>query len=998
MTISTEVRKAGPFIGNDSASVFPFAFKVFKAADLIVVRRQDNIGEETTLVLDSDYHVTLNGNQDTTPGGVVTLVAGALASGFTLVASSELPYLQPTDLTNQGGFYPKVITNALDRLTIFCQQLAEITGRTLKLPITAPTNISAEIPLPNPSELIAWDETGTKLTTISPQSLVTSIAYGSATADLFAGDGVTTTFPLSTNPASVNNLDVSVGGFSQRPVQGGIGDYSWNGGASITFTSPPPAPSIPGDKNVLVRYMQAIPVSNSEALHAQTREALRRSYAEAGHNLVDGSFETGGTLTSTSDVLLLESEGAAYAWTGSLPKIVAPGFDPVGAVGFELRTNVVLRDELSQPSGSSLIGHGAETVSAKLDKIDLELGGVTTPTDVGMSESAVDNGAAIAAIESITGLAMPVHALLREFNASSFNGITSLVGAKILSGGFVRVPGIYPELLGGRYAAAYNGGGQLAALNVALNDPSFQDFGITFIGDSITNGTGSTGHSALGARDGTLSDPRNNAASCSYVNEFRRWLKDRLGSGTTEVLSNHPYSPSGESISTFSRSDYAFPKGKKYAFAKTGIASGEIKESRTGPYLNARREITVNGGGTGSLSFTMTGDSFTLIFGGLANGAKYELRVNDSLIGTYSSRVGDDGIVALTNQRRKHTFPYVKNGNITIKVIHYTGEATNNAIYIEGFMFERVIRVKNQGIIGATTGSYLTYNFPTSVSAGIVKKLTEQTAWTETTFGTGNTSLTVSAAPNSLTGQQRRYGFLSTSGWELTYTIPAGNDRVIVGYSSLDNTGAVEVYADGVLAGTIHTSSLYQGNIAGYAKTQEVTIPLTATSIKLKTVYEILTNASTCYLYLEGVGHRNSSTVSYPDNNSFNDGVCLDVKDAFAFFQLGINDRGSSRVLAPDEISANLATMISLMPTFCRAIFMVSNPAITSVAHKYSSAAVRNAIASSARDNAVDFIDNHALFGDCPLRYYTTDNLHPNDVGHALIARNITNSIINAAT
>mgnify|MGYP000662166630 CR=1 FL=1 len=45
-------------------------------------------------------------------------------------------------------------------------------------------------------------------------------------------------------------------------------------------------------------------------------EALRRSYAEAGFNLVAGSFETGGTLASTSDVLLLESAGTAYAWAG----------------------------------------------------------------------------------------------------------------------------------------------------------------------------------------------------------------------------------------------------------------------------------------------------------------------------------------------------------------------------------------------------------------------------------------------------------------------------------------------------------------------------------------------------------------------------------------------------------------------------------------------------------------------------------------------------------
>jgi hypothetical protein len=34
MTISSTTRIEGPFIGNGSASVFSFAFKVFQAADL----------------------------------------------------------------------------------------------------------------------------------------------------------------------------------------------------------------------------------------------------------------------------------------------------------------------------------------------------------------------------------------------------------------------------------------------------------------------------------------------------------------------------------------------------------------------------------------------------------------------------------------------------------------------------------------------------------------------------------------------------------------------------------------------------------------------------------------------------------------------------------------------------------------------------------------------------------------------------------------------------
>ena len=59
------------------------------------------------------------------------------------------------------------------------------------------------------------------------------------------------------------------------------------------------------------------------------REALRRSYAEAGYNLVDGSFEAGGTLTSPSDVLLHEASGKAYSGAGPFPQAVTAGTDPV---------------------------------------------------------------------------------------------------------------------------------------------------------------------------------------------------------------------------------------------------------------------------------------------------------------------------------------------------------------------------------------------------------------------------------------------------------------------------------------------------------------------------------------------------------------------------------------------------------------------------------------------------------------------------------------------
>lgn len=158
MTISSTNRKAGPYSGNDSTTVFPFAFNVFESGDVYVVRA-DSSGAETVLVLDSGYTVLLNADQDANPGGSVTLPA-VLATGYTLVIASKLENLQTTELTSQGGFYPKVITNALDRLTILVQQIDEKVRRAVKYGITSTLPENQALPAPVPYALIGWNATG----------------------------------------------------------------------------------------------------------------------------------------------------------------------------------------------------------------------------------------------------------------------------------------------------------------------------------------------------------------------------------------------------------------------------------------------------------------------------------------------------------------------------------------------------------------------------------------------------------------------------------------------------------------------------------------------------------------------------------------------------------------------------------------------------------------------------------------------------------------------
>ena len=146
MSISSNTRKAGPYICNGVTTAFPFDFKVFSSADVRVVLA-DATGAESDLVLGTHYAVALYADQDGNDGGTVTTTA-AYATGYTLTLTSRLQNLQPVTLTNNGGFYPTVINNALDRLTILVQQLAEQVSRAVKVSIssaTAPDSLVASL-------------------------------------------------------------------------------------------------------------------------------------------------------------------------------------------------------------------------------------------------------------------------------------------------------------------------------------------------------------------------------------------------------------------------------------------------------------------------------------------------------------------------------------------------------------------------------------------------------------------------------------------------------------------------------------------------------------------------------------------------------------------------------------------------------------------------------------------------------------------------------------
>lgn len=205
MTVSSTTRKAGPYSGNGVTTTFPFAFKVFTDEDIQPVLTPPT-GNPVNLVLNSDYSVLLNADQDANPGGTVTYPIGVgpvpMPSDSTLTIIGNLAYDQQTDITNAGRFLPQVIENAMDKVTILVQQLKEISGRTLQAAVG--TTVQLLFPAPSSGKFIRWrsDLTGLENADAGTDSMVlqgllldsTNPALGAG----MVGFGSSLTYPAST--------------------------------------------------------------------------------------------------------------------------------------------------------------------------------------------------------------------------------------------------------------------------------------------------------------------------------------------------------------------------------------------------------------------------------------------------------------------------------------------------------------------------------------------------------------------------------------------------------------------------------------------------------------------------------------------------------------------------------------------------------------------------------------------------------------------------------
>lgn len=254
-------------------------------------------------------------------------------------------------------------------------------------------------------------------------------------------------------------------------------------------------------------------------------------------------------------------------------------------------------------------------------------------------------------------------------------------------------------------------GGQLAELRDMLLNPLAQFIGLVFIGDSQTWGSGTGESSTSDPRTGFLSDPRDFGGTPNVPNTFRDFILKSYGRGATVAFSNWPTAPTGQCIATITFAERIqtmwnglftiVPGGSNVSATEVFAAS-----------LPTGKRVNLSSGNVAletshTVSWRFTGKSFRLFHSTVASTASnYEIFVNGVSLGVKSTAASDNpGWVEGGGNFHDWSFPFAVNALIELKT-RRMGATGNRVVYLDGIGVTKVVRITNQGIIGASSDSY----------------------------------------------------------------------------------------------------------------------------------------------------------------------------------------------------------------------------------------------------------------------------------------------------
>ena len=129
MTVNTSDITSGPYTGTGTTDTYNYDFRITDKSQIRVFETTD-AGVKSELTVDTDFTVSGIGDD---AGGQITRVAGNLPTDYTWYIRSDYQSTQESAFRSQGGFFPDVHEDALDKLTFLVQQIEDRLLRSFRL-------------------------------------------------------------------------------------------------------------------------------------------------------------------------------------------------------------------------------------------------------------------------------------------------------------------------------------------------------------------------------------------------------------------------------------------------------------------------------------------------------------------------------------------------------------------------------------------------------------------------------------------------------------------------------------------------------------------------------------------------------------------------------------------------------------------------------------------------------------------------------------------------
>jgi hypothetical protein len=159
MTVESTARKE-QFTLDGVTAAFPFSFQGIVGHESDIKCKTLTGGTETLLTYTTQYTVAFNSGG---VGGEVTLVDPAAVGLGTLTVYRETTNTQVSDYEDYNQFPADTLEQDLDIRTMISQEAAETNDRTLRLPITTASGVSAELPAPSTGKVLGWNDAATAI-------------------------------------------------------------------------------------------------------------------------------------------------------------------------------------------------------------------------------------------------------------------------------------------------------------------------------------------------------------------------------------------------------------------------------------------------------------------------------------------------------------------------------------------------------------------------------------------------------------------------------------------------------------------------------------------------------------------------------------------------------------------------------------------------------------------------------------------------------------------